>query len=383
MRSNIKVGIDISFWSPNKAGGIQSVLVSEILSLDNLLVENSDIEIFLLCSPSSVSFWNGRLENIKVIRIFRPGNNIFTRFFREHISISLQAKKLKLDIVHSFNYFSSLFVPCKSVITLHDMNYKAVPQSFGTAQKILRSIFTRISIAKSAAIVTVSHFSKQEILKYTGYKKDIFVIYNAPNSDLLSCKNKSSLPHVEYKDYILAVGSTHPHKNLNRLLEAFTLRNNYLLNEGKPLLSLVLTGLPKRAHGDLLQKIEISAFRKQIHVLGYVSNEELASLYKGAIALIFPSLYEGFGIPPLEAMCFDCPVVCSDAASIPEVVEQAAILIDPYDSDSIAKGIRNVCENSRRSQLIELGRQQVLKFSWMRSGQQIISMYRYLSGSSN
>ena len=203
-------------------------------------------------------------------------------------------------------------------------------------------------------------------------KEKISVVYNAPSL----ASNSADYGEICKKfgirsEYILFVGTIEPRKNVSRLLQAFDLlKGGYKLPH-----QLVLAGGKGWQDEQIFQTLQNTRFADDIVRTGYVSAEEKNALYQNASVFVFPSVYEGFGIPPLEAMTWGCPVVCANAASLPEVVGDAAELVDPMDESSIANGIlRVLTDHEYAQQLIEKGRAQARKFSWDRSAEQLFAV---------
>lgn len=221
----------------------------------------------------------------------------------------------------------------KRVSVVHDVYHLAHFSSLSLSQKIYAKIFYNAAFMLSDRLITVSEFSKKEILKHASIKpKKIDVIYNA-----VALKNGKK---KEGKKYILAVGNAKPHKNLKRLIEAVLPLEEELIIVGKK-------------EGLLPQG--------KVHFTGFVEESELNDLYANASLLVFPSLYEGFGFPAMEAMMLGCPVVVSRCASLPEICEDAVEYVDPLSVESIREGILRGLKN--RDKLIEKGYEQVKKFS--------------------
>ena len=168
-------------------------------------------------------------------------------------------------------------------------------------------------------------------------------------------------------------GNTWPHKNHQAAVEALrVLREAYGLD---PL--LVCTGSPRAAQGDLRAKIRAAGLEERVRFLGYCPTTDMPALYEGAAALIFPSLFEGFGIPLLEAMWCDCPIVCSNTTSLPEIAGDAALLVDPRSPEDLAHAMSRVLtDTATRQALIERGRRQVKEFSWQEFTLEIVSVLR-------
>lgn len=277
------------------------------------------------------------------------------------------------DLSIFFNYIVPAKIKGKVITVVHDMTYLRYPQTLD--KKNLRRIQRDIgySLDRADRIVTVSEFSRQEIHELLGIPLEkISVVYNAA-----SCSPQTeefSGVAQQYgicKPYLLYVGNVEPRKNIVRLIQAFErLKAEHGIEH-----QLVLAGGKGWQNGELEQIVKESPVRQDIIFTGFVSQGAKNALYKNASAFVFPSLYEGFGIPPLEAMEMGCPVVCSNAASLPEVVGDAACLVNPTDTEDIAQGIyRVLTDDSYKQKLIENGYVQKEKFSWEISAQRMMKI---------
>lgn len=273
--------------------------------------------------------------------------------------------KAGIDIIHFPHYNVPIFYKGDYVVTIHDLTHIILPNFLGNRIKYYYArTLMKNAIKRAKHIFTVSKNSKKDIIKYFGTDNNkISITYNAIDKEF--CVKKKEEINYLYEKFeipinkkvILYVGNLKPHKNLVRLLKAFAKLNHndvVLLLVGKAFKSIQLNEQEK--------KLGIKEF--VIHT-GMVDKNELIGLYNLADIFVFPSLYEGFGIPPLEAMACGTPVVAANNSSIPEVVGNAAILFDATKSEAIKKSIEFVLSNDRvRKKLIENGFQRIIKFSW-------------------
>lgn len=283
------------------------------------------------------------------------------------------------DLNVFFNFIVPPRVKGKVITVIYDMTYLRFPETMNESnlRRIRRDI--GYSVARSDKIVTISEFSKNEIHELLQVPEEkIEVVYSAPSittgvTDFQMVQQRLKIQ----KPYLLYVGTIEPRKNLIRLIQAF----DWLKKEKQIPHQLILAGGGGWKTEEIYQSAEETQFAGEIQFTGYLSSEEKNALYQNADAMVFPSLYEGFGMPPLEAMLFGCPVICSDAASLPEIVGEAAELVDPLDVQTIADGIWHVLSNrDYRSLLIEKGAQQALRFSWDRSAEKMIQIYKETLG---
>ena len=276
----------------------------------------------------------------------------------------------KTDLSVFFNYIVPPRTTGKLITTIHDMTYLRFPETMDkrNLSRITRDI--RSSVARSHHILTVSEFSKREIIELLQIEPEkISVVYNAPSISVNQASAVDLEAHYGIRSpYLLYVGTIEPRKNLTRLIHAYEkLRDGSGISH-----QLVLAGGRGWGTEEIYQTARDSKYAEDIIFTGYISGVEKSTLYANAAAFLFPSLYEGFGIPPLEAMWFGCPVVCANASSLPEVVGDAAELVDPMDVDDISKGIcRVILDRKYASHLSVRGNEQVKKFTWDASAQHL------------
>jgi glycosyltransferase involved in cell wall biosynthesis len=247
------------------------------------------------------------------------------------------------------------------IATHHDINYIRYPQSYSRAFRMVYRTMTPILLSRLKALITVSNFSRGEIADFYNYPESrIFVVPNAV-SDAFKPVSRSS----NKVDYLLAVSSPSAHKNFNRMIQAFlTLR-------GHEELQLRVVGAASEIFADPnLQRMACRDSR--IRFLGRLSDAELIEQYQGATAFVFPSLYEGFGIPPLEAQACGCPVIAANAASIPEVLQASALYFDPLDVGHMASAMERILTDMPlRQSLRRRGLNNVDRFSWEESARRV------------
>src|SRR5204862_4676922 len=269
----------------------------------------------------------------------------------EQIRIPWALKRERVDLFHAPHYVLPPLVPCKSVVTIHDCIHLMFPQYLPNR---LALGYARASIAMAAKratrVLTVSQSSKRDILRFVSTESDkITVIYNAYDErfgvepreeDVVRVRERYQL----HDEFVLYAGNVKPHKNLERLIVAFDL----VRTRGLDHLKLVLIGDEISRYSALRRAVHQHQLHKYVRFLGYLPEETLAVMYRLAGVFVFPSLYEGFGLPRLEAMASGTPVVTSNVSSLPEVAGNAAILVDPYDPQAIADGIRRVMTDGAR-----------------------------------
>ncbi len=283
--------------------------------------------------------------------------------------------KGRTDLSIFFNFIVPPNISGHVISVVHDLTYLRYPETMkkSNLEHMRRGI--AYSIARSDRIITVSQFSKKEIQELLGVPGEkISIVYNAPSL----AKETAEYDVVRKKyginqDYILFVSTIEPRKNIERLLRAFScIKKKYKIPH-----QLVLAGGKGWQDEEIYKTAAQMDHSEDVIFTGYISAEEKNALYQNATVFVFPSIYEGFGIPPLEAMAMGCPVVCADVASLPEVVGDAAHFVDPFDEQSIADGIMKILlDHEYANYLVEKGHEQCKKFTWDYSAQQLLKVCR-------
>ena len=266
------------------------------------------------------------------------------------LSYQLAARRPSVFFSPGFNPPAICRVPL--VITIHDLAHIQLPCFSTYRRRFYYEFLVRPASNRARRVITVSEYSRREILRWTGLPESS--VTNVGNGVDSAFRPEGPCYDPAFP-YILHVGSAKPHKNLARLFDAFTQIDD-------PRLHLILTAAKGYEWLPLLIEKRI---QDRVHFVGPLSEEELPALYRGAIALVFPSLMEGFGLPPLEAMACGTPVVTSRSAAIPEVVGAAALLVDPLDATDIRQGIERVLEDAAlRAAMRQSGLARARLFSW-------------------
>jgi glycosyltransferase involved in cell wall biosynthesis len=300
-----------------------------------------------------------------------------------HVRLSWEVLRQPPDVLFIPAHVLPLLHPRRSVVTIHDLGYYHYPQSHTPFQNLYLRWSTRYSARSAARLVVDSDATRQDLVRLCGVSPDrIEVVYPGRDESLAPVTAPALLAHVRARyglaeRYLLYVGTLHPRKNLVRLVEAFA----GAARELDPALQLVLAGKKGWLYDELFSRIRQLGLEERVVLPGYVPPEDLPALLSGAIAFLFPSLYEGFGFPVLEAMACGTPVICSRASSLPEVAGDAALLVDPLDTAGLAAAICQIVrDEALRTCLAERGHQQVLRFSWSRSARQVLAVLEEVGG---
>jgi len=356
----MKIGVDISQLAFPGSG---SAVYTENL-VKNLLKDKRNEYVLFFSSLRQSAPKDFKSKNFKLPPLF--WEQLWNRF---HI---LPIEKLigEVDVFHTSDWLEPPS-RCPKVTTIHDLIIYKYPETFQPrgGHDIVGNLKRKLAWVKkeSALIISVSESTKQDIVEILKIPaKKIRVIHEACNSEFTE-KSAEDTEKIKKKygikgDYLLAVGTLEPRKNLKRVIEAFKILD--IRN-----LELVIAG--KFGWGD---QSAISNQQSAIRLLGYVSDEDLPILYSGAQVFVYPSLYEGFGLPILEAMACGCPVVTSNVSSMPEIAGQAAVLVNPEKVEDIARGIQEALKN--REELIKKGKVRAQEFSWEKTARETLKAYQ-------
>jgi glycosyltransferase involved in cell wall biosynthesis len=287
----------------------------------------------------------------------------------EPLWISWQIARRRPDVYFSPGFNPPLRSAVPFAFTIYDLIHLRFARDYGWRQRMYYGQVVRPALKRAAAVLTVSQFSRGEILDWSGIpEEEVQVTYPGVGGEFNPEVKRLHLPYP----YFLYVGNRKPHKNVPRLLEAFSRAGL------EPGVRLVLSGEPDRKTADLARALGLE---KRVQFFGSVADEVLPGLYRGAVALVFPSLLEGFGLPPLEAMACGTPVIASNAASIPEVVGDAGILVDPHDAEDLADAMRRVLYDTElQENMSRKGLERARLFSWDTTARQVLEVLREAAG---
>ncbi len=304
------------------------------------------------------------------------GNLVSRNFF----AIPRLLRSLQADLYHGVYWIRWWAPSCPTLLTVHDLSFVSFPQGFKAHERWVYANVIRWCAHSAHHLATISHFSKRELVKQWGIPEEkVTVTYLGtdlrfrPASPAIESPEPSSAP-----PYLLAVGNLHPRKNLRRLIEAFVfLKRTHSLPH-----QLRIVGQKAWLFDEVFESVRRHQLEDEVVFTGYLSDEDVVETYRCAAVTVYPSLYEGFGFPPLEAMACGCPVVCSTAASIPEVAGDAAVMVDPESVESIAEGIHRLLSNEElRRTLVERGFAQASKFTWKQCAAETLEAYGTLISS--
>ena len=331
-------------------------------------------EYVLLCREQDCGIAAELGENFRAVAETAPAYS-----FREQLAVPMDLRREGADLFHAPHYVLPPLTPCKSVVTIHDCIHLRFPQYLPNraAYAYARSSLW-MAAHRAKRVLTVSEASKRDILKYFHLPESkIDVIHNAIDERFGEAPAEEEITRVRERyqlndPFVLYAGNIKPHKNLERLIDAFHLLRRHGLDHVK----LLIIGDEISKYATLRRAVHRHKLHQHVRFFGFVPDQTLAVLYRLAGVFVFPSLYEGFGLPPLEAMSSGTPVVTSNVSSLPEVVGDAALLIDPNDPHAIADAMRRVLtEPALRDDLRRRGFERVRHFSWERSVARVRQIY--------
>lgn len=365
------IGIDGNEANLGKRVGIGEYAFELIKELSNLKSKDHHIVIYLKKDPiADLPIESGTLK----YRVIKPGK-LWTQW---RLPIDLYLHNPKPDVFFSPSHYAPRFCPVPTVISVMDLSYLHFPDLFDKSDLYQLRNWTSYSVKKASKILTISKSSKNDIIKsYSVNPGKVIVTY--PGIKELSGLNPQvyGMKKIENKyniseNFVLFVGTLQPRKNISKLIEAFS----KVINQESKVKNLELVVVGKRGwqYEEILEAPERFGIKERVKFLESVNDEELSVLYKNALCYVLPSLYEGFGLPVLEAMKAGCPVITSDVSSLPEAGGNACLYVDPNDVDDIAEKIRKLVTSDKlRNDLIAKGKEQVKKFSWNKTAKETLS----------
>lgn len=365
----MRIGINGRFLVAKRTG-VQRAAYNLIKTLVEIDREN---EYFIFTGFSQVDSADWKYPNVHVI----PSRLRETESIRNHIweqfTLPRLARKYQVDILHSPANMAPLFYRGRSVVHIHDLCFVVNPQWYSFSFRTLYNFVIPRLARRAARVITNSNNSRNDLLQFCKLDASrVSMVYWAVD-DTFGDKSTVQDKDEEWfiNDYILYVGSLEPRKNIRTLIEAF---EKLRLDNPDIKTKLILIGGESPLFADV--RLNIKSFKQDVIFKGFVDDRVLRSFYRHANLLVYPSLYEGFGLPPLEAMASGVPVVTSKTSSIPEVVGDAAVMVDPESVDEIAASIALVLRDSAlRDRLIRAGREQVKRFNWYRVARNTLAVY--------
>ena len=373
---NLHIGIDAHAIGARQ-GGNETYIRQLILALAELDQENR-YSIYL-AEREAVEEWRSLFAraypNFSVRRLPRP-----TPIVRAPVALAVELRRRPVDLLH-VQYTAPPFCPVPVVATIHDLAFEHHPETFTRRGSWQMKLTVRRTARRAARVATVSEFSREDLLRtYRLSPERVVVTYNGVEPRFQPIpEDRREAASVRDRwgiagPYILALGSLQPRKNLPRLIRAYG-----ALRRRHPQIShqLVIAGRDLWLTGEIHRQVAEEPWAREIVRTGYVPDEALPALYRNADLLVYPSFFEGFGLPPIEAMACGVPVVTSHVGSLPEVCGEAAAWIDPFDEDSIERVMLEVLTNpDRQASMRAAGLEQARRFDWQQTARRTLALYR-------
>lgn len=373
----MKIAINCSFFQP-KGGGIKEYIQNLV---ENISLIDKDNEYVLYVLKDNYQYAKKNLNTkFKIKPIPFKGNSFLSVIYRslfQSFFWAMEERKEKWDIFHSPFFYLPRYIKSKKLITVHDMRFYRFPETYTFFRYQFLKRVVKQSINSADKVIAISQFTKDEIKDAYGTIDDkITVIHEAINQtnfahiDKLNVEYDNKIADSLYgQSFILSVGHLEPRKNFDRLIDAFEIAQKELKKDTK----LVIVGKLGHHYDNTLKKINKN---NNIIYLDFVSSELLNWLYESASLFVFPSIYEGFGFPPLEAGIHNTISAVSNLSSIPEICGEAVAYFDPYDTENMAKVITKCMKDSTlRRNLKDNIQRQIHMYSWQENAKKTISLY--------
>ena len=307
-----------------------------------------------------------------------PTSRPVVRILWEQTLQPLALRKERVDLLHALAFVVPLFSSCPSVVTIYDLSFLLYPEGFKGYKRFYLGLSTRLSARKARRIIAISKSTKRDVVRLLGVSPDkVDVVYCGtdgafrplPKAEVAAFRSQKGLP----ERFILFVGTIEPRKNIITLIEAFA-----KLQTCEPAnLKLVIGGAKGWFYEDVFARVEELGLEGEVLFPGYIPASELPLWYNAAELFVYPSLYEGFGLPPLEAMACGTPVVVADTSSLPEVVGEAGVIVNPLDVEGLAEAMRRVLgDEALQQEMKERGLRRAQGFSWAETAQETVQVYR-------
>jgi glycosyltransferase involved in cell wall biosynthesis len=308
------------------------------------------------------------------------------RIFWEQMLQPLALKMEKIDLLHCLAFVIPLASTCPAVVTVYDLSFLLYPDRFKPFKRLYLSLFTRLSVPRAKGIIAISENTGRDVrrlLQVPAHKIEVAYpgvdesYHPLPPEEVESFRQRRGMP----RRMILFVGTLEPRKNISHLLEVYKQLSRQTSEAESQRPKLVIVGAKGWFYKEIFARVETLKLKDHVLLPGYVPDEELPLWYNAADVFVYPSLYEGFGLPPLEAMACGTPVIVADTASLPEVVGRAGLIVPPQDVDAWVEAIREVLDDEAlRQAMRQRSLSQAARFSWTKMAQQTVGAYRRAMG---
>jgi len=365
------IGIDGNEANVLKRVGISEYAFELLTQFQQMQIPNVSFRIYLKDiplsdMPSESAYWH--------YEVFGP-RKMWTQFA---LPVRLFLEKKRPDVFFSPSHYAPRFSPVKTAIAIMDVSYLRFPELFAKKDLYQLESWTAYSVKNASKIFTISQSSKNDIIKFYRVKEQhVVVTYPGIKKNIQKVVSMDILQKAYQipAKYILFVGTIQPRKNITRLIEAFS-----KLSQKYKDVDLVIAGKKGWLYESIIESPKKFGVSERVHILNFVSDEDLASLYSHALCMVLPSLYEGFGLPVLEAMKYGCPVITSNVSSLPEAGGDACLYVDPEDiSDITLKMEKMISSDALRKSFIKKGKEHLKKFSWEKAAKETLTILEHIA----
>ena len=366
----MRVGINLLYLLPKIVGGTETYASG---LLRGLAKEGAAHEYVVFVNKESAEWPMPEEKNITRVICPVSASNRARRYFYEQINLPRLLKKHRIDMIHSLGYVGPLRPPCPAIVTVPDLNYLVIGHTMPVFKRSILKFFSTRAAKRADAVITISNFSKNAICESGQISLDkVFVTLLGPRFDP---DDRTDYAEEDIRrnygiaaPYLAAFGGRALHKNISRLLRVFKeLKKNFSCK-------LIIIG-------HLSANVDVVNLLDGVIMTGYVPAEHILPLLKGAEVFILPSLYEGFGLPVLEAQQAGVPVVCSNAGSLPEVAGEGALFFDPYSIEDMEEKLTRVLgDKDLKETLRQKGLSNLKRFSWEKTALDTLAVYNWVYG---
>jgi glycosyltransferase involved in cell wall biosynthesis len=361
----VRIAIDARMISPGSMHGIARYVFELLKCLE--VASPEGYEFFIVVNPGSPLEGRAWPSHMRLVTV-RGG----WMSLRQQWELPRLLRRIRADLFHAPSFMAPLVCPCRLVMTIHDLNHMVLPQFYTPFHQFYYQIFVRSCIRRSDYILTVSHFSKDEIVRNLAISPDkVFVTYNGVSTSYRPVVDPEMLAYVRDlyelpERFIFCVSNNKPHKNVHQLVRAYCHASIDM-----PLV------LACPVDQSIIRIAETYGKKHLVYFSKFIDEAHLPSVYSMTHLFVYPSTYEGFGLPPLEALSCGAPVVVARSSSLPEVVGDSAIFTNPFDHHDIARALElGVGDEALRDRLRRYGVQHARRFSWESMTDQTIEIYK-------
>jgi glycosyltransferase involved in cell wall biosynthesis len=368
----MKIGLNLLYLLPGQVGGTETY-ATELMRALNRTVEGDEFIVFL--NSESANFHIPASPKFRKIICGVRANNRVKRYLFEQFVLPFLVSWYRVDILHSLGYVGPILLLQKHIITIHDANFVRLSWLMSSVKRRVYGLIARLSARTCNHIITISSFAKEELVNCLGVisNKVTVVHHGAPLANELA--SGDGWPHdlAEHHPYVLVLGGGSRHKNICSFVRSFVRVQDRFPHK------LVIAGRLSDSLGDLPEALELIESGRII-ITGFLGDADLDAAYRGADLLVFPTLYEGFGLPILEAQARSVPVLCSRIASLPEIGGNSVAYFNPTSVDDMAEKLADLLRKPDVMKiLIKLGHENLRRFTWEQAATETHALYRRIS----